>query len=143
MWILDFCCGGGAHTWFLAREGFDTYAFDGSESAVKKVRQKLNAEGLSADVRVCDAIDTDYPDDFFDAVIDNVSIYTNTIDNIRIMYEDICRMLKRGGKLFTTVFTADTFGADSGVKIEDNTYRDLTKGNLAGRAIVHFSHWMK
>ena len=34
--ILDFGCGAGANTWFLAREGFDTYAFDGSKTAVKR-----------------------------------------------------------------------------------------------------------
>ena len=34
--ILDFGCGGGACTWFLAREGFDVFAFDGSPTAVKK-----------------------------------------------------------------------------------------------------------
>ena len=37
--ILDFGCGGGAHTWYLAREGFDVYAFDGAEAAVKKQEQ--------------------------------------------------------------------------------------------------------
>lgn len=34
--ILDYGCGGGSHTWYLAREGFDTYAFDGSQSAIQK-----------------------------------------------------------------------------------------------------------
>lgn len=36
--ILDFGCGAGAHTWYLAREGFDVYAFDGSK--VQWMRQK-------------------------------------------------------------------------------------------------------
>ena len=39
--ILDFGCGGGSHTWYLAREGFDTYGFDGSKSAVNKVEARL------------------------------------------------------------------------------------------------------
>lgn len=43
--ILDFGCGGGAHTWFLARERFDVYAFDGSPTAVEKAKEYLNIEG--------------------------------------------------------------------------------------------------
>lgn len=39
--ILDFGCGAGAHTWYLAREGFDVYAFDGSKSAVDKAEKYL------------------------------------------------------------------------------------------------------
>ena len=39
--ILDFGCGTGAHTWYLAREGFDAYAFDGSESAIRRAKKDL------------------------------------------------------------------------------------------------------
>ncbi len=38
----------GAHTWYLAREGFDVYAFDGSKSAVAKAAQRLEKEHLKA-----------------------------------------------------------------------------------------------
>ena len=48
--ILDFGCGQGANTWYLAREGFDTYAFDGSENAVLKCSERLKNEGLTADI---------------------------------------------------------------------------------------------
>ena len=58
--ILDFGCGGGSHTWYLAREGFDVYAFDGSKSAVRKVGERLGQEGLAADLRVRDALELDY-----------------------------------------------------------------------------------
>jgi 2-polyprenyl-3-methyl-5-hydroxy-6-metoxy-1,4-benzoquinol methylase len=122
----------------LARERFDVYAFDGSKSAIDKLKKRMSAEKLSVNLDVFDAVETTYPEEYFDAVIDNVAIYANTINNIKIMYSNIFNMLKHGGKLLTTMFTADTTGADSGVKIEDNTFRDLTKGNLAGRAIVHF-----
>ena len=72
--VLDFCCGGGSHTWYLSKEGFDVYAFDGSESAVARVNNRLEKEGLKADLRVRDALELDYEDDFFDCVIDSVSI---------------------------------------------------------------------
>ena len=57
--ILDFGCGGGSHTWYLAKEKFDTYAFDGSKSAVKKVKNRLDQENLHADLRVSDALELD------------------------------------------------------------------------------------
>lgn len=36
--ILDFGCGAGAHTWYLAREGFDVYALMAQK--VQWMRQK-------------------------------------------------------------------------------------------------------
>ena len=106
--ILDFCCGAGSHTWYLAREGFDVYAFDGSESAIKKVKDRLKSEKLEADVKVCDALELDYRADFFDCVIDNVSIYANKHNDIVKMYEEIYRLLKPGGKIFTSLFSKNT-----------------------------------
>lgn len=89
--ILDFGCGQGAHTWYLAREGFDTYAFDGSESAVNKCREKLESEGLTASLCVSDAMNLKYDDNFFDAVIDNVCIYANRMTDIKTMYREVFR----------------------------------------------------
>lgn len=98
--ILDFCCGAGSHTWYLAREGFDVYAFDGSESAVNKVKGRLEKEGLKADLRVRDALELDYEDNFFDCVIDSVSIYANKFENIIKMYEKIYEYDKTGREYF-------------------------------------------
>ncbi len=136
--ILDFGCGGGAHTWYLAKEGFDVYAFDGSKSAVEKVAKRLEEESLQAKLKVLDGAEIDYPDDFFDAVVDNVTIYANEIIYIKEMYGRVYKSLKHGGKLLTVVFSTETTGYGSGEKLEHNTYRDITEGNLAGRAIVHF-----
>lgn len=136
--ILDFGCGGGAHTWYLAREGFDTYAFDGSKSAVERVKEKLSLEGLTADLRVRDGAALDYEENFFDCVIDNVSIYSNRLEPIRKMYQEIYKILKKGGKLLTSSFSTDTTGYGEGTRIEEGTYRDIPIGNLAGRGTAHF-----
>lgn len=136
--ILDFCCGAGSHTWYLAREGFDVYAFDGSESAVNKVKDRLEKEGLKADLRVRDALELDYEDNFFDCVIDNVSIYANKFENITKMYEKIYDMTKQGGSIFTSVFSKHTTGYGTGEQIENDTFINLTCGVLKGRGIVHF-----
>lgn len=136
--ILDFGCGGGAHTWFLAREGFHTYAFDGSKSAVEKLKIRLENEQLTADLKVMDGIELDYQDNYFDCVVDNVSVYCSTVDNISNMYQGIYRVLKKGGFLFTTAFTTNTTGYGTGNKIEYNTFKNITKGNLSGRGVAHF-----
>lgn len=139
--ILDFGCGGGSNTWYFAREGFDTYAFDGSESAVKNAEKLLLSDGLRADFRVMDALKVDYEDSFFDVVVDNFCIECNIMENIKEMYKDCFRILKSGGKLFTAVFSTETKGFGTGVELEKNTFKDITEGRLVGRGVRHF--WEK
>lgn len=136
--ILDFGCGGGNHTWYLAREGFDTYAFDGSASAVNRVNKRLETEHLQADVRVRDALELDYEKEFFDCVIDSAVVYANTYENIAAMYREIYSLLKPGGKLFSISFTTKTTGYGTGKELEKNTFCDITRGSLAGRGTTHF-----
>lgn len=139
--ILDFGCGQGAHTWYLAREGFDTYAFDGSLSAVEKAKQYLKSENLNADFRVMDGVDLDYPDLFFDAVIDSVTIGHNRSDNILLMYEKVYKTLKHGGKLFSSFFSTNTSGYGTGKEIENGTFFNVELGPLKDKGNVHF--WTK
>ncbi len=136
--ILDFGCGTGAHAWYLAREGFDTYAFDISETAIRKLKQRISSEKLIVHSDVFDGMDLKYPNDFFDAVIDNVSIQSNRIDDIMCMYRAVFRILKNNGKLMTVVFDKDTTGYGTGEKIEEGTYEGLTKGCLQGLGCRHF-----
>lgn len=136
--ILDYCCGAGSNTWYLVREGFDTYAFDGSQSAVNKVKARLEKEGLEADLRVCDALEIDYDNEFFDCVIDNVSIYSNRFVNIVKMYEGIYRILKVGGKMFSVMFSKNTTGYGLGEKVEKDTFINIPCGSLARIGLAHF-----
>lgn len=137
--ILDFGCGGGSHTWYLARERFDTYGFDGSASAIKRVQKRLDSEGLQADLRVRDALELDYGQNYFDCVIDSATVYSNTFANIVSMYQGIYKVLKRGGKLFSISFSKDTTGFGSGEQVgEENTFRNIKEGSLAGRGTAHF-----
>ncbi len=136
--ILDFGCGAGAHTWYLAREGFDVYAFDGSESAVKRAESRLKLEHLSAHFSVSDALDINYPENFFDAVVDSVCIYSNLLEHIQMMYKNVYHILKPGGKLFTSCFGKKTDGFGLGEALEKDTYVRITEGALKGRGTTHF-----
>ena len=130
--------GGGAHTWFLCREGFDVYAFDGAPSAIKETEQYLQRENLHADLKVRDAVCLDYNVSFFDCIIDNVSIYANMLINIESMYSECYRLLKPNGKILTVVFGKETDGFGTGQKLEEDTYQKIDNVNLAERGIIHF-----
>ena len=136
--ILDYGCGAGSHTWYLAREGFDTYAFDGSKSAVKKAKERLQSEGLEAKFKVSDALQLDYEENFFDFIIDAAMVYANKINDIILMFKNIYGMLKKGGKLFSISFSTATTGYKMGKEIEKNTFIDIEKGSLKDRGTVHF-----
>lgn len=136
--ILDFGCGQGAHTWYIAREGFDAYAFDGSRSAVEKAKTMLAEEGLSAKFEVMDGVNLTYQDDFFDAVIDSACIGNNRIRDIQEMYAGTYRILKNNGKLFTTFFSTLTSGFGTGEELEKNTYSGVVSGPLSGLGVIHF-----
>ena len=136
--VLDIGCGGGANTWYLATERFNTYAFDGSSSAVEKTKDLIKVMGVSANVIVCDAANLPYEDNFFDVVIDSAVIYANTMQGINSIISECCRVLKKGGSLFCSgLFNNETSGIDSGVEVEKNTYTDIKEGPLAGRGTIH------
>ena len=95
--ILDFGCGAGANTWFLAREGFDTYAFDGSKTAVNKAKSYLKKENLNAKFQVADALEVSYPENYFDCIIDGFVISLSTLSNIISIYQKVYKLLLPGG----------------------------------------------
>lgn len=135
---LDFGCGGGAATWYLAREKFDVYAFDGAPSAVENTKKKLASEGLQANIKVMDATKLGYDDGFFDVVIDNACIYCCLLDDVKRAYAEIYRVLKSGGKLQTVAFGKRTEGYNTGIKLEEDTFKNMTSGRLQGRGTAHF-----
>lgn len=83
----------------------------------------------------------DYPDNFFDAVIDNVCIYSNLLNNIQVMYENVYKMLKPGGIFFTKCFAKKTDGSGGGGRgevLKKDTFVNMTEGALVGRGITHY-----
>ncbi len=136
--ILDFGCGTGASSWYLAREDFCLYGIDGSKTAVDIVRERFGNEGLRGEFKVGDFIKTGYPDTFFDCIVDVTSIQHNTCGNIMKILEEIHRILKPGGRFFSMALNRDSYGYGLGEKVEANTYRDIPSGPLAGRGLIHF-----
>lgn len=105
--ILDLGCGPGAHSWYLAKEGFDVYGIDGSQIAIEKLKDRLKKEKLNGSFIVGDAIKLPYEDKFFDCIIDSAAIQHNKSKNINKILEEVFRTLKDGGKFFGMMVCED------------------------------------
>ena len=136
--ILKVGCGPGAEIWYLAREGFSTYGVDGSETAIKLCRERLKSEGLSAEVNVGDMVKLPYDGEFFDAVVDVVSIQHNTPENIAKIFSEIHRVLKIDGHFFSLMRSTRDYLCGYGRQIADNTFTDIPVGDARGSGVIHF-----
>jgi 2-polyprenyl-3-methyl-5-hydroxy-6-metoxy-1,4-benzoquinol methylase len=136
--VLDIGCGGGAHSWFLAREGFDTFGIDGSESGIKQAKALLDQDRLVADLVVGDFTSLDYPEAYFDAIIDSSAIQHNPKQNIQDIHRQIMTLLKPGGSFCGVMINTLTSGWNDAEKLEENTYKNFKSGPIQKDLLVHF-----
>ena len=96
--ILDLGSGDGTNIVALAHQGYDCTGLDISSVGVKKAKKYAKATGISIDVRVRDIYKPlPFDSKSFDAVITLQAINHNTRPNIIKSFEEIYRVLKRGG----------------------------------------------
>jgi SAM-dependent methyltransferase len=139
--VLEVGCGAGANLWFLAREGFDVYGIDGSESAVSKAGRYLAASGFKANLIVGDVIYLNelYPGATFDAVVDVACLQHNQPEAIRSMIGQIHRLLNPAGKIFSMMVARGSYGDGQGMEIAPGTLSAIQEGPLSQVGLVHLS----
>ncbi len=137
--ILDFGCGTGANAWFVSREGFDLIAFDGSFSALKKARKNCLESINNASFLNADGGQLPFKNNSFDAIIDSAAISANSLSGIRQLLKESFRVLKPGGKFFSSgLFKRSMTGYKSGDQIDNHSFRNIKIGALSGIGTVHF-----
>jgi SAM-dependent methyltransferase len=136
--ILDLGCGGGANTWFLAREGFDVVAIDGSPSAIEQAKILLGRDGLSAEFVRGDVENLPFSTGIFDAIIDSNCIQHNRWNGIRKIYADVHGLLKPGGRLLSIVLGDASSAMTSAVALERNTYTNFDSRFMDRDLLAHF-----
>jgi SAM-dependent methyltransferase len=137
--FLDLGCGFGSSTWFLAREGFSVDAIDGSALIIERLRERLTLENLDARLVAGDILSLPYPSGCFDCVIDIACLMCNDFAGTRLILDGVHDRLKPGGRLFSISATPATSGLQSGERIAEGTYRNLTEGAFAHTGTVRFS----
>ena len=99
--ILEVGCGPGANLWYCAREGFTIFGIDGSNTAIKNCKTRLDDEvpGWNGELTVGDINKLPYENKKFDLVIDNECLSCNSISNSKKIILEIKRVLKNDGKM--------------------------------------------
>lgn len=138
--ILEVGCGTGANLWYVAREGFSVFGIDGSETAIEKAKNRLDTEvtGWNGEFEVGDIISLPYESSIFDAVIDNEAIYANSYENSKKIYNEIHRVLKQNGKIFSRAFATGCWGDRTGQNVGMNTWI-ANEGPLKNKGVSRFS----
>lgn len=100
--LLEVGCGSGANLWMMAKEGFDTHGMDSSAKGLDLARQYLGDQwGVTADLRHGSFTELPYEDNYFDAVVDVVSLQHLNLKDSRLALSEIARALKPGGVFFS------------------------------------------
>jgi len=138
--ILEVGCGPGANLWYLAREGFDAYGIDGSQTAIAKAARRLEKEGLKAHLQVGDIIQLGdcYPSDRFDAIIDVACLWCNRVGAVQAILDQMMTLLKPDGRIFSMLLAAGSYGEGLGREVEPGTFVEITEGPLQGTGLCHF-----
>lgn len=104
--VLDLGCGGGRHSEFFVKHGFDTSAIDINPSMLETTEKRVAKLGKNIDLREGSILDIPYGDDEFDIVLttgvlhqaQNLKQYTKAI-------RELSRVTKPGGHIFLNIFT--------------------------------------
>jgi len=143
--VLDFGCGTGRHTVYLAELGFHVSGFDLSEASVAVARRELTRRGLEADLAVWDMnkIPLPYADSCFDAVIAVRVLQHTFLEAIRRMTLEIGRITRKGGHLYVEVPTYEraTMQKQKGITFKE--YDDGTLVPLAGDEVGIPHHFFR
>ncbi len=136
--LLDLGSGPGACTWFMAREGFDVAAIDGSRTAIDRLSERLRSENLTCDARVGDFVALPWGDASFDGVIENGALCCNAFSQCKRVVAEVLRVLKPGGTFLSTMFTDRSWGYGLGTNVEPGGFREVSEGPFAGKGFILF-----
>lgn len=141
--LLEVGCGTGANLWYMAREGFCVHGIDAAPTGVRIARERLDLECAGwrergGRVDVGGIIQLDYPDGYFDGVLDVVAICYSGDDAARAIYAELARVTRPGGRLFSRTFAQGCWGEGSGKQYAHNMW-ECSEGPLKGLGPTRFT----
>ena len=94
--VLDYCCGNGDFTIFLAKNGADAYGIDISGVSIENAKETARKQGILEKVHFLagDAENTGFEDNFFDLIVCNGVLHHL---DLKKAYPELARILKPDG----------------------------------------------
>ncbi len=121
--VLDAGCGDGKTLVPLVRDGFRVTGVDVSPTALRHCREKLNKEGLKAELVEADATKLPFRDAQFDVVL-SIHFLDHLLASERKQAAgELVRVLKTGGRLVFQGFAKGDFREGKGKLVEADSYR--------------------
>jgi len=134
--ILEVGCGPGANIWYLAREGFDAYGIDGSETAIETANKRFTKENLTGTLQVGDVINIPFKKEFFDGIIDCECLCCNSLKDTKQILQEIQRVLKPQGLFYSRTVSAGMSLGSEFCRIGKNEYTDIAEGPCGNRGFI-------
>jgi ubiquinone/menaquinone biosynthesis C-methylase UbiE len=106
--ILDIGCGKGRHTLLFAKNDFDTFGMDVSESAIESTLKLLLENGLKCDVKKADMRNIPFEKETFDAVFSYLTITHTDTKGVENTLNEIFRVLKPNGEVFFNINSSES-----------------------------------
>jgi len=101
--VLDLGCGDGRHLLFLGRLGYEMYGVDFAPTALNHAKERLDQEGLHAELKCGDMSELPWPAHYFDAIISIRVLHHHRIVSVRKTFDEVHRVLHPGGYVLATV----------------------------------------
>jgi tellurite methyltransferase len=119
---LDLGCGVGRHALYLAAQGLEVDAIDGSPSGVGFAEQAAKSQGVTVRWRQGLMTELPYDDQSFDLVVAWNVVYHGAPEVVRQTIGEVQRVLRPGGLYLGTMLTKRNFNYRRGREIAPDTF---------------------
>jgi SAM-dependent methyltransferase len=127
--ILDFGFGAGANLLHFAGQGFEVYGVEISEHALARTHERLQAAGLSADLRLLRVGQRlPYDDSYFDAVYAWQVLYYNDVDGWGSTVAELERVTRPGGLIIIATAAPGDVSQAQAEPLGNDLYRSRVGG---------------
>jgi len=125
--ILEVGCGAGNNLWFFAHEGFQVAGTDCSESALSFARHRIEADGLTADLRHAAFPEVPFPDNSFEFVLDRAALSYVPVTVAAVTVAAVQRVLVPGGKFLFCPYAYQAHNLEQALHYSEDMVKSLFK----------------
>ena len=129
--VLELGCGSGCNLVFLDKERFKAYGIDHSPWAIKISQTLLADNNCSAELTIQCATSLSFADNYFDVCLESNCIHCNTTEDIDLIFKEIHRVLKPGGRFYGILVSDRSADFSRGKKIDTQTF-DFSSSQYSG-----------